>query len=183
VIALWTRGRIVCDVSLLRLFLVAAVPQALWFSSSLLPIATNRHRTLAKAYLWSAILTTAVTAALAPHIGPLAAAVGVLAGEATACYHFVIRDSCAIVGEPYPAFAVRMWGSLLLVSFLTGSAAFVAHRFGCGPAPLRWMETGIAALLVSSVAVWVLFLGTTRRTVLAGIRRNVDPYLGAQPAC
>jgi len=170
VIAMWTRGRLNCDVRLLQILLIAAVPQALWFASSMIPIATNRHRSLAKAYIWSAVLNTIVTAVLVPYLGPVAAAIGVLAGDATACYHFVIKDSCTLVGEAYPVFAARMWGSLLVVSVLTSNAAWIAHRFSLGPAPLRWAETGIAALLISSIAVWVLFLGPTRRTILAKIR-------------
>jgi len=183
IIAVWTRGRLSCDIRLLRVFLVAAVFQALWVASSMVLIATNRHRALAKSYLFSALIATAVTALLVKRLGPVAAAVGLILGEAVSCYHFVLKDSCAAVGEVYSAFATRMWASLILVSSMTSVAALIAHRLAWGPAPIRWMETGIVALVTSSTGVWTFFLGSTRQTILARIGPRIMPQVDAESTC
>ena len=167
-IAAWTRGRLLCDATLLHLLLIATVLQALYNASSMVPIATNQHKNVAKAFLGSAVLSTAGTVVLAPHLGVAAAGWAILIGDAVYCYHFVIRNGCSSVGEAYPRFAGQFWMSLSIVSALTGIAGWSAHRFGIGELPLRWIETGIVTFTTSLSAVWLVFLDAdTRRGIVS----------------
>ena len=116
VMAVWTVGKLVVDVWLLRIFLLAVVLQATWLPSSLFMMASNRHRRLAHSYFVSAILTLAAIAILIRPCGLLAVPLGALIGEALACYHFVIKDTCGVLGEEYPRFATRLWSGVAAIS-------------------------------------------------------------------
>src|SRR5260370_12641926 len=109
IITLWTHGRVEPDVMLLRLFLVFLALQTPWAASSTVATATNRHRVHAVGYFFAAIACVGLIAALVRYLGTWAVPVGLTLGEALGCYHFVIRATCRMIGEPYAAFAARFW--------------------------------------------------------------------------
>ena len=109
IIAVWTRGRIEPDVTLLRLFLVLMAFQTPWAASSTVATATNRHKVQAIGYFFSAGVGIGLVKALLPSLGAWAVPVGLTLGEAIGCYHFVIKATCRIIGESYGVFAARFF--------------------------------------------------------------------------
>lgn len=150
----WTGAMLEPDVVLLRLFLVAMVFQTPWIASSLMNIATNQNKTIARFQLASAALTVAATAILLPFTGARAIPIGMIIGESAACYHFIPKNACQAVGADYGAFARRIWTTVTAMSLTALSTAWLANSIGFGPAPLRWIETALATLCACAVVGW-----------------------------
>jgi O-antigen/teichoic acid export membrane protein len=172
VMAVWTRGKLTADVWLLRFFLVAIVLQAPWLTSSLFMMASNRHRRLAHSYFISAVLALAAIALLIRPCGLLAAPLGVMIGEALACYHFVIKDACDLLKEEYARFAARLWWGVAAISGAAWSAGYLGHSLAVGPAPLRWLEVGAFTTVAAALAAWGLALRKDDRSRLAAWGRT-----------
>lgn len=49
--------------------------------------------------------------------------VGLALGEALRCYHFVIKATCRLIGEPYAAFAARFWLGFVVVAAVVLASA------------------------------------------------------------
>lgn len=67
-------------------------------------------------YLASSFGGLLLGAALVPRVGLKGLPIAFIVAEGAACYHFVIRDACRIVGEPYLRFARELWLGLPVVS-------------------------------------------------------------------
>jgi O-antigen/teichoic acid export membrane protein len=168
VMEVWTRGKLVADVWLLRFFLLAIVLQATWLPSSLFMMASNRHRRLAYSYFISAVLTLAAIALLIRPCGLLAAPLGALIGDTLACCHFVIKNACGVLKEEYARFAVRLWSGVAAISCAACGAGYLGHSLAVGPAPLRWLQVGALTMLAATLAAWGLALRQGERSLLAG---------------
>jgi O-antigen/teichoic acid export membrane protein len=166
VLQAWTMGRITPDTTLLRLLLFALVMQAPWLASSLFTTANNRHRRLAFYYAISAVLTLGATAALLRRFGVLAVPLGGLAGEALACYHFVIKEACRVLNEDYPRFAARLWPAVIAISCASWGAGYLGSSIAVGPEPLRWLQAGAATTLAAGLAAWFAALREEDRSLL-----------------
>ena len=167
VMAVWTVRKLVADVWLLRIFLIAIVFQAAWLPSSLFMMASNRHRRLAHSYFISAVLTLAAIALLIRPCGLFAVPLGTLIGEALACYHFVIKDACSVLNEEYARFAARLWSGVAAISSAAWGAGYLGHSIAVGPAPLRWLEVGALTTLAAALAGWGVALRQNDRSRLA----------------
>jgi O-antigen/teichoic acid export membrane protein len=141
VIGVWTGDKIVVDVPLLRAFLLYLLLQAPWMTASALALTTNRHRVVAAGYLVSSVVGLTAGAALMGRFGLIAIPAGFLAAEAVVCCHFVIKDACGIAGEPYGAFAARVWLGLALIFVATGFLAWGLHNLEL-PLFARWAVSG-----------------------------------------
>jgi O-antigen/teichoic acid export membrane protein len=168
VLAVWTRGKLTPDVWLLRFFLLAILLQVPWLTSSIFMIAINRHRRLARYYLISAVLALVAIALLIRPCGLLAAPLGVMIGEALACYHFVIKDACGVLKEEYARFAARLWCGVAAISCAAWGAGYLGHSLAVGPAPLRWIEVGSLTTVAAALAAWTLALRKDDRSRLRG---------------
>lgn len=166
VISIWTQGRLTPDIWLLRLFLLALVLQAPWLASSVFTAASNRHGKLSCSYAVSAVLTLAATAILLRPCGVLAVPLGAILGEALACYHFVPKDTCAVLDEDYRRFAVQLWIGVAAMLCAAWGAAWVGHSIAVGPAPVRWLEVGALTTLAASISGWYISLRRDDRTLL-----------------
>lgn len=166
VIAIWTRGKLDPDLALMRLLLVHLVLQSPWLASSYLTIATNRHPKLAWSYLLSALIGVGVAALLVKWMGTGAVPVGLMVGEALACYHFVVRDTCRMIGEPYGPFAWRLWLGIAVVAASALMVGWVGHETIPGPAFIRWVGVGVFTSAVSASAAWGIWLTTEDRAIL-----------------
>jgi O-antigen/teichoic acid export membrane protein len=146
IIRVWTGGRLEADPTLLRLFLVFLMLRCLWTPSSLLPAAVNRHESLAWAYFLAALLGLGAMVLLFKPLGLWAVPLGLLAGEALACYHFVVRNTCRMLAVPYIPYARRLW---LAGATAVGSALLVG-----------WAAHLVAAgtLAASLAATWLIWL-------------------------
>lgn len=169
VIRTWTNGKLEPDVVLLRLFLIALLLQAPWLACSLISTATNRNRRLSFLRAGSAILTVVATAILLPHFGIRAVPIAVILGEAIACYHFVLKDTCRIIRDCYWSFAVRIWATTTLSFCAATVVAWIIQHGTVGPEPLRWFETGTSTMIVCVVIGWFIALRAQERSWLVGL--------------
>jgi O-antigen/teichoic acid export membrane protein len=167
VMAIWTRGKLAPDLWLLRIFLVAVVLQAVWLPSALFMKASNQHRRLAYSYFISAVIALTAIFLLVRSCGLLAVPLGVILGEAIACYHFVIKGACKLLKQDYVPFVLRLWSGVAVISFAAWGAGYLGHVVASGPAPLRWIEIGAMTTLASLAAAWSLALRKDERTLLA----------------
>jgi O-antigen/teichoic acid export membrane protein len=167
IIAMWTGGKLAADGHLLRLLLVQVVLQAPWMASSVLPLATNRPRNVALATAVSSVTGLAVAALLIGRYGLAAVPIGLIVGEALACYVFVPREACRLVREEYRRFALRQWGMVAIAAAVVFSTAWAVARVAVGPLPLRWLEVGAASLIVSLLVAWTTGLTEDERAFLA----------------
>jgi O-antigen/teichoic acid export membrane protein len=174
IITLWTHGRVEPDAMLLRLFLLLLVLQTPWAASSTVATATNRHQAQAVGYFVAALAGIGVIAALVPYLDTWAVPVGLVLGEALGCYHFVIKATCRMIGEPYAAFAVRFWlGFAAVGPAVLGTAAIVHHSIP-GLTPVRWAVMGVLTFAVAAACAWRVWLTPDDRTIL---RPKLRPVL------
>ena len=180
--ALWFEGTSVVSVwlhlsvssSFLRLMLLYLVLQSPWLANSNVTAAINLHQKQAWSYLASGALALASMALLAPRLGMNAVPVGLILGEVLACYHFVIKDTCTVIGEPYAAYVSRLWPGLTAVFGLSLLAGWLAHQAAWGPPVLRWVEVGAATLLVSFLMARCVWVGEGEWALLC---RKMDTVL------
>ena len=164
VIYVWLHLRV--SAAFLRLMLLYLVLQAPWLANSLVPAAINQHQKLAWSYLASGVIAILSMVVLAPRLGMNAVPVGLIIGEALACYHFVLKDACALIAEPYAAYAARLWPGLALVFIAALLAGWLAHQSAWGPPVLRWGEVGAATLLISCLMARSLWVGASEWELL-----------------
>ncbi len=166
IINMWTRGRIETDAMLLRLFLVFVAFQTPWAASSTVAVATNKHKVQAVGYFFAAICGIGLVAMLLRPLGLWAVPVGLTLGEAFGCYHFVIKASCNIIGEPYAAFARRFWLGFAVVAAAALMTAWMAHSLIPGPVLVRCIIMGLFTLSVTIAGAWAMWLTPEDRALL-----------------
>ena len=168
VITFWTRGHLSVQPWLVRAFLLYVLCQAPWMASSVVATATNRHRRLAWCQVLVGLAAIVLILVFLPRLGLIAVPLSLLAGEALACYHFVIADACEIAGESYQQFAVRTWSALALVAALTLAVGAIAHHLPIVFVPLRIGIGGVIAAATAAIGVWFVFLPKSDRLVITG---------------
>jgi O-antigen/teichoic acid export membrane protein len=167
-IELWTRGHLSVQPWLVKSFLLYVLCQAPWMASSMLAGATNRHRKMAWCQLLAGVGGVVFVAVFLPRLKLVAVPLGLMAGEALACYHFVIADACTLADTPYRSFATRLWFTLAFVTTLTLTISAIAHRLPIVFVPLRMAVAGTVSLITATVGVWKLLLPKSERMLLAG---------------
>ena len=176
-IDLWTRGQLSVQPWLIRAFLLYTLCQAPWMASSMLAGATNRHRKLAWCQFLAGVGGVVFVAVFLPRLKLVAVPLGLLAGEALACYHFVIADACTLTDTPYRQFAARVWFTLAFVTTLTLAMSALVHRLPIALVPLRVVVAGIVSAITATVGVWNLLLHKSERLLLAGRFAQGTAYL------
>ena len=166
VIQVWTGHKLVPDVPLLRVLLVYVILQTPWTAASLLPLSTNKNRRLAVSYITANATGIAIAAVLVKSLGLIGVPIGLICGEAIACYHFVPADACRIVGEPYLRFAARVWLGLALTASVSLFAAWNVHQLTTMPTVLRWLVSGCASTAVVAATTWFGWLPSAERQIL-----------------
>ena len=172
IISAWTLGRIQPDVTLLRLLLVLLVLQTPWLASSVFTASASRHEKLAVSYMASSILGLAVAVVLVKSLGFWAIPIGLIIGEAAACYHFVVKDTCQMIGEPYSPFALRLWSGLIALATIALLAGWAAHQLIPGPYLVRWLGVGAFTSIMSMAVAWSFWLLPEDRAQLVSRLRS-----------
>jgi O-antigen/teichoic acid export membrane protein len=167
-IDLWTRGHLSVQPWLVRTFLIYVLFQAPWIASSMIAAATNRHQRLAWLQLLAGVGGVVFVAVFLPRFELVAVPLGLLAGEALACYHFVIADACILTDTPYSKFATRVWFTLVFVTTITLAMCAIAHRLPIPFVLLRMLVAGTISVITATVGVWMLLLHKSERQLLAG---------------
>jgi len=185
VIATWTRGKLEPDVVLLRLLLVQLVLQGPWMASLALTTAINQHANASRLYLASSLLGLGAAALLVGPMGLRGLPIGLMIGEALACYHFVVKDACKLIKLPYGPFARQLWRGTAAVGLITLAAGWLAHYLAWGPKLLRWAEVGGMTCVAALLSSWWLSFDARLRAAFAerlwpadGRRRLAAALLG-----
>jgi O-antigen/teichoic acid export membrane protein len=106
---IWTVGKVPIDPVLLDIMLLQMVVSAFWFTSSVVPMATNQHQRMARAMLTATCLALVLAWSLmhVKALGLRGAAIALVAGDAfTAVY--VLRESLQLLGDNLGSFARSM---------------------------------------------------------------------------
>jgi O-antigen/teichoic acid export membrane protein len=166
-IAVWTRGALTADATTLRLLLALLVVQSPWVVGFLFVGASNRHARASAAALVSSLVGVGLAVALVRPWGTAGIAAALIVGDLVACCHFVVRDACRLVDEPYAPFAWRLWVNLTVVSAVALLAGWAVHAGVGGPLVLRWLAVGAATAAVTSAMTWAMWLTADDRETLA----------------
>ena len=170
VIRVWTHGKLIPEIWFVRLMLLYLVLQAPWLASSTFTVACNRHRNLSRCYIAASLGGVLVAGLLIRALGLMAVPIGLIVGEALACYHFVIKDTCAFIEEAYGPFALRMWAGFAAVFLLALVTGLAAHNSAAGPPAARWLEVGTVTALTSIGSTWLLLQAKDRELAIRRFR-------------
>ncbi len=149
IVSLWTAGRIQPDQQLLDAFLVLAVAQTIWLTSSSFPLAFNRHYKVAACYVLSGTLGLAAAWILGRELGLVGVVMGLLVADMLVCGVTIPNDVCRLLGDR----PVVFWRDVAL-----------------GGMPI------VAVQLVVAIGLTLLFPPAWPRLVLLGV---VSPWLMA----
>lgn len=103
----WTVGKVQTDPVLLNLLLLQMVIGSLWYTSSVVPAATNHHQGIARVILIASALSLVLCEALVKILGQRGAALSLAAGDCVAAL-FVLRASLSLTDDTVPAFLRSM---------------------------------------------------------------------------
>jgi len=171
VFSVWTRGRLPVDTWLLRGFLLWLVLQSPWIAASAIPLYTNNHKGLAMSYLASSFGGLLLGVALVPRLGLKGLPLAFIVAETAACYHFVMRDACRIIGEAYSRFARKLWLGMIVVGGSAFGATWAVHLApGLGMVP-RWLCSGCASITAVVLTTWLVWLREEERIF---VRRKTE---------
>jgi hypothetical protein len=102
--------------------------------------------------------------ALVPQLGLKGLPIAFIVAEAVACYHFVLRDACRIIGENYVRFARKLWLGIVIVSGSAFCATWAVHMpAGIGMFP-RWVMSGCVSIAAVAVSTWAFWFREEERT-------------------
>jgi O-antigen/teichoic acid export membrane protein len=115
---IWTVGKVPTDPVLLNIMLLQMVVSAFWFTSSVVPMAINKHQRMARAMLTATCVALVLAWVLmhVPALGLRGAAIALVAGDLfTAVY--VLRESLRLLDDNLGEFARSMLDLSLLQRF------------------------------------------------------------------
>jgi len=105
----WTVGKVPIDPVLLNIMLLQMVVSAFWFTSSVVPMATNQHQRMARAMLTATCVALLLAWLLmhVPSLGLRGAAIALVAGDVFTAF-YVVRESLGLLGDTLSDFARSM---------------------------------------------------------------------------
>ncbi|MCC6493816.1 MAG: lipopolysaccharide biosynthesis protein [Pirellulales bacterium] len=99
----WTHGRVELAQELLAVLLGTVIVRSFWWTSSIVPIAVNRHKAMAAIYVGSAIMACVVAYLLSWSFGVVGAATGLFVIDVVMGL-YVVRSSLLIVEDEFIEF-------------------------------------------------------------------------------
>jgi O-antigen/teichoic acid export membrane protein len=106
---IWTVGKVPTDPVLLNIMLLQMVVSAFWFTSSVVPMATNQHQRMARAMLVATCLALVLAWLLmrVTALGLRGAAIALVAGDVFTAF-YVLRESLRLLDDNLGDFARSM---------------------------------------------------------------------------
>jgi len=98
IIAIWTHGQVTPDGNLMRLLLAVIFANSLWYTSSVVMVAVNRHQQMALVYLIGTGLSLLLARAFIPVFGLDGAALGLLVIDVVMSV-YVVRNSLKLLND------------------------------------------------------------------------------------
>jgi O-antigen/teichoic acid export membrane protein len=108
IIAIWTHGRIVMDVTAFHWLLLVIVANSFWYTSSVVTVASNTHERVAAVYFAGTAASLVIARLLIPSFGISGAAMALLAIDLIVGW-YVISSSLAALSESAADFYASMF--------------------------------------------------------------------------
>ena len=122
VFKVWTHGGVSFDRPLFYCLIAAGVVNSLWYTSSAVALACNRHQQIALVYLLMTAISICVANILLPHFGPVGAATALLATDLAMSVH-VLRTSVRISKDTIRDFILTIIKVPFLMSRIRNASA------------------------------------------------------------
>ncbi len=169
---LWTGGRLAGNDQLTAALLALLVLQTPWWTSSMVLVASNRHRPVAVATLAATILGLALGAILLPRLGIIGLPIGLAIADQLVCGWFIPMRVCALLKERLS----HLTRQVLLRGIPTaalgfGSCIALSHFL---PELHAWRLPALAltvALTISVTTLGIWLSASERRHIFAMLKR------------
>jgi len=103
IIHTWTLGKVVMDATLFNLLLAVIIANSIWYTSSAVPLAINRHQRIALCYLIGTSLSLLIALVLMTHLGLSGAALALFCIDLLMTT-YVIRTSLTLSHDNFSQF-------------------------------------------------------------------------------
>jgi len=104
----WTHAKVVMDVGLFHVLLIEVLANAFWFTSSVVPIACNRHERQAITYLVSTALSLPLAYLLMLHFGLTGAGISLLIVD-LCMIGYVLSNSLFLLHDNLADFTIALF--------------------------------------------------------------------------
>jgi len=108
IVAVWTHGRIVMDVTAFHWLLLVIVANSFWYTSSVVTVASNTHERVAAVYLAGTVASLLIALLLMPTFGISGAAMALLTIDVIVGW-YVLSSSLAVLSESARDFYISMF--------------------------------------------------------------------------
>lgn len=178
--AWWTRGALNYHAGVMQAFLVLLLVHVPWTASSMIPIATNRHKKLAWRSLWMSLTALVFAVLLGRRWGLPGVVYGIVAAEVTFCAWAIPRQTCRQIGERFEVYLRHA----VVVPLLLLAGGVVAtqnlqelewfHRWQAGSF-LAQLSLAAAIAAGSGIVSWWLWLTPAERKRLRQVAVRSRP--------
>ena len=168
IISMWTAGRMQPDQRLLDAFLILAVAQTIWFTSSSFPMAFNRHYKVAACYALSGMFGLAAAWGLGRKLGLVGVVAGLLVADVLFCGVTIPSGVCRLLGDRPLAF----WRDIALGGVPVIAAQWAVASGVDALVPPGWLRLALLGLCLSSMTVGLGFrfwLSGQERALVRGL--------------
>jgi O-antigen/teichoic acid export membrane protein len=169
IINVWTHAHLPDTTLLIRWFAVQVVLQAPWIASSCVSESANRNRFLSLLYLGSAVASVVISAFAIRYFGVVAVPAAIVVTELCICAHFVIKDSCKLLGENYKAFAAKLWTTVPLLIALAFVTAAVISGMSINSLVIKCIAVASVTALVTCAGTWFFWMSTIERNKVSNM--------------
>lgn len=169
---LWTGGRLAGNDQLTAALLAFLVLQTPWWTSSMVLVASNRHRPVAIATLGATLLGLALGAILLPRLGIIGLPIGLAIADQLVCGWFIPMHVCALLRERF----WRLTQQVVLRGIPTAALGFGAciALSQLLPALHAWRLPALAltvALTITATTLVTWLSASERRHIFAMLKR------------
>jgi O-antigen/teichoic acid export membrane protein len=104
----WTHSRVIMDVGLFHLLLIEGIANAFWLTSSVVPVACNRHERQAITYVISTALSLPLAYLLMIHFGLIGAGISLLIVD-LCMMGYVLGNSLSLLDDNLADFTIALF--------------------------------------------------------------------------
>ncbi len=165
VLAFWTRGLVAYDATLMAAFMVLALSQSVWLTSSVLLSASNRQKHVFTATLLAGGVGLALGYALSFRFGMTGFVAGIAVADAIFCGLRLPAIACRLIGESRRRYAVEvvLRGLVLFVAAHQGVTLMRAVLPDPGFDLGRLVAGGAVVALIGAASAYLITVNRTER--------------------
>ena len=168
IVALWTRGELLYDASVMNALVAWTILQAPWVSCMYVLLACNRHRRLAFLCLASSTCGLALAVPMIAAFGTVGVVYGIGLADLAICGVLVPIECCRFLQQPFRRFVGTLFGrGALVVGLLALGATWVRPWLPARPDLLQLGLGAVLCTLAVFAATWSLWLEEDERIRLA----------------